>query len=154
MTTGDRVKGLRMSYNLKQEQLAQLAKTTPELICEWENNISLPDTDTLIRLGELFDVSIDYLLLGERSSTHVGPSLRNRYKHVISIILVVLGSFILAVLPFISVIYQSSIALGAVYTFPYLYIITFPLLPITIWGVIILLIGIHGLKKYQMHQRR
>lgn len=57
---------LRKEKNLSQYQLADLVPISRQGVSKWERGVTTPDPQTLIKLGELFDVSIDELLKGER----------------------------------------------------------------------------------------
>ena len=65
MAIGQRISELRKKNGLTQEQLAEELGTTRQAISKWESEKSSPDIDSVIRMGTLFDVSMDYLLLGE-----------------------------------------------------------------------------------------
>lgn len=62
MTTGDKIARLRRENNYTQEQLAEILGVSRQSISKWEQGSSYPETDKLIRLGELFNCSVDYLL--------------------------------------------------------------------------------------------
>ena len=65
MTLGDKLSKLRRENNYTQEQLAELLNVSRQAISKWESNISYPETDKLIRIGTLFNCSLDYLLKEE-----------------------------------------------------------------------------------------
>ena len=62
MTLGDKLSKLRKENNYTQEQLADVLGVSRQAISKWESNITYPETDKLIRMSELFDCSLDYLL--------------------------------------------------------------------------------------------
>lgn len=62
MTTGEKIARLRKENNYTQEQLAQLLGVSRQSISKYESDIAYPETEKLIRLGEIFDCSLDYLL--------------------------------------------------------------------------------------------
>lgn len=62
MTLGDKLAKLRKENNYTQEQLADVLGVSRQAVSKWESNISYPETDKLIRMGELFNCSMDYLL--------------------------------------------------------------------------------------------
>ena len=62
MTLGDKLSKLRKENNYTQEQLADLLGVSRQAISKWESNITYPETDKLIRISELFNCSLDYLL--------------------------------------------------------------------------------------------
>ena len=62
MTLGDKLSKLRKENNYTQEQLADVLGVSRQSVSKWEGNITYPETDKLIRISELFDCSLDYLL--------------------------------------------------------------------------------------------
>lgn len=65
MTTGDKLAKLRREHNYTQEQLAELLGVSRQAISKWESGVAYPETEKLIRLGRLYNCSMDYLLLDE-----------------------------------------------------------------------------------------
>ncbi len=62
MTLGDKLSKLRRENNYTQEQLADVLGVSRQAISKWESDTTYPETDKLIRISELFDCSLDYLL--------------------------------------------------------------------------------------------
>lgn len=62
MALGEKLSRLRRDNNYTQEQLAEILGVSRQAVSKWESDISYPETDKLIKLGELFNCSIDYLL--------------------------------------------------------------------------------------------
>lgn len=62
MTFGEKLSKLRKEYNYSQEQLAGILGISRQSISKWESNIAYPETDKLIKMGQLFECSMDYLL--------------------------------------------------------------------------------------------
>ena len=58
----DRMKKARKARRITQEQLAEMANVTRGMIARYETTNHLPSIDTLIRIADALDVSIDYLL--------------------------------------------------------------------------------------------
>ena len=63
MTFGTKLQNLRKSKNMSQEDLAERLSVSRQAISKWELDQSLPDTTNIIAISEIFNVSIDYLLL-------------------------------------------------------------------------------------------
>ena len=59
---GNRLKYLRKSKGLLQEELAEIIKTTNATVSKYENGQIEPNLETLQLLADFFDVSVDYLL--------------------------------------------------------------------------------------------
>ncbi len=62
MTLGDKLAKLRKESNYTQERLADVLGVSRQAISKWESGAAYPETDKLIRISELFDCSLDYLL--------------------------------------------------------------------------------------------
>ena len=63
---GDRIKELRQKANLTQAQLAEKLGFTSQTVSNWESGTREPDISALAQLSSLFNVSLDYLLLGKQ----------------------------------------------------------------------------------------
>lgn len=62
MLLGEKLQLLRKQKGMSQEQLALQVGVSRQAVSKWELNHSLPDTEKIIELSKLFDVSTDYLL--------------------------------------------------------------------------------------------
>ena len=62
MTFGEKLYKLRKEKGLSQEALAEQVNTTRQAISKWENNQGFPETEKLMIISNIFEVSIDYLL--------------------------------------------------------------------------------------------
>lgn len=62
MLIGKRLKELRLSRGLTQEELGKILNVTKSTICFYEKEIRIPSLETLIDLSDYFEVTIDYLL--------------------------------------------------------------------------------------------
>ena len=72
-TIGNRIKTLRKSRNMTQDQLAELVGVTAQAVSKWENDISSPDISLLPKLAEIFQVTTDSLL-GVPEKTEIVPA--------------------------------------------------------------------------------
>jgi len=59
---GDRLKNLRKELNLSQEELGKKFNVNKGSVSNWENDNRNPDFNTLNKIADYFNVSIDYLL--------------------------------------------------------------------------------------------
>ena len=59
---GERLQELRKDYGLSQEQLAQILGVSHYTVSSYECNRSDPDDKSKIKLAQLFNVSVDYML--------------------------------------------------------------------------------------------
>ena len=58
----EQLNALRIENDLSRSQLAEKLNVSVRLISYWENGQRECDFDTLIRIAEIFSVSVDYLL--------------------------------------------------------------------------------------------
>ena len=62
---GSKIKTLRLSQSMTQEQLAKALHVSAQAVSKWENGKSYPDIHSLLLLSALFDVSLDQLIKGD-----------------------------------------------------------------------------------------
>ena len=62
---GSKIKTLRLSKSMTQEQLAKALHVSAQAVSKWENGKSYPDIHSLLLLSALFDVSLDQLIKGD-----------------------------------------------------------------------------------------
>lgn len=67
MKTKDILLALRTKNGLSQDALAQKCFVTRQAVSRWENGETLPNTETLKRLSQLYNVSINTLLGAPRT---------------------------------------------------------------------------------------
>lgn len=65
MEFGSRLYELRKQKGMSQEELANQLDVTRQTVSKWEVGDSTPDMEKLIALGELFELSLDELVLGK-----------------------------------------------------------------------------------------
>ena len=56
------LKKLRKEYRLSQQKLADILHVSQQSVYKYENDITSPDIETLIRMADFFNTSIDYLV--------------------------------------------------------------------------------------------
>lgn len=66
MEIGQRLKQARTEREMTQEALAERLGVSRQTISSWENNRSYPDIVSLIALSELYNLSLDGLLKGDK----------------------------------------------------------------------------------------
>lgn len=110
MSIGTRIAELRKQHRVSQEYLAEKLGVSRQAVSKWEQDLTHPDTGNLIKLAELFHVSVEYLATGktedpvptERPAKH---RFKWKKKHVAGIIvsaalcLVIAGIIRIATLP-------------------------------------------------------
>lgn len=65
MEFGNRLYELRKQRGLSQEELANRLDVTRQTVSKWEVGDSTPDMEKLAALSELFEISLDELVLGK-----------------------------------------------------------------------------------------
>lgn len=68
MTLGQTIAQLRKEKKLSQDELADLLGVSRQSISKWETDASIPELDKLIRLSDMFGVTLDALIRGEESA--------------------------------------------------------------------------------------
>ena len=62
MTFSEKLKNLRKTHKITQEELAKIINVERSSIGKYESANTIPSNDTLIKIAEYFNVSTDYLL--------------------------------------------------------------------------------------------
>lgn len=58
----DNIRFFRKANNLTQEELSKQLGGSKNLVSNYENGISTPDIYTLVKLADIFDISLDELI--------------------------------------------------------------------------------------------
>lgn len=58
----ENLKAFRNSKGISQQELAVRLNVVRQTISKWEKGISVPDADTLVKIAEVFEVSVSELL--------------------------------------------------------------------------------------------
>lgn len=73
MTFGSRLQELRRKAGMSQDSLAERLEVSRQAVSKWERDETMPETDKVIRIAQLFDVSLDSLLLGRSEPASQTP---------------------------------------------------------------------------------
>ncbi|WP_416325937.1 helix-turn-helix transcriptional regulator [[Eubacterium] hominis] len=65
MNIGRKLKEARMKMKFTQEMTAELLHVSRQTISNWENEKAIPDIISVIKLSEIYDMSLDDLLKGD-----------------------------------------------------------------------------------------
>ena len=105
MAFSDNLQFLRSRQGLTQEQLAESLDVSRQSVSKWESGLSFPEMDTILKLCDLFSVSMDTLLRGdaaaEAQADTVGyDTFMNRFAWKISLSIgtIILGASLCALL--------------------------------------------------------
>ena len=58
----EKIKKLRISYNMNQVDLAKRLGVSKQCVSNWENDNVQPSVEMLVKIAKFFNVSADYLL--------------------------------------------------------------------------------------------
>ena len=67
MELGEQLQKLREQKNMAREELAQEMNVSRQAVYKWENNKGYPDIENLIKLSNLYNITLDELIKGDRS---------------------------------------------------------------------------------------
>ena len=62
---GEMIATLRREKGMTQKELADMLNITDKAVSKWERDITYPDTQTIPKLAEIFDISIEDLLMAK-----------------------------------------------------------------------------------------
>ncbi|MCD8056379.1 MAG: helix-turn-helix domain-containing protein [Clostridiales bacterium] len=63
MIFGEKLKLLRNENHLTQEALAEKLSVSRQAVSKWESGTGYPETEKMLELSKMFNISLDYLLL-------------------------------------------------------------------------------------------
>ncbi len=119
MEIGDKLKEARSQSQMTQEDVAYKIHVSRQTISNWENNRSYPDIMSIIMLSDLYQISLDHLLKGDKKMiAHLDESTNvvNSNKKLIIASFFNIFMFILMIF-FNEVISKNHILLAVVLSF-------------------------------------
>ncbi|EGT3655162.1 helix-turn-helix family protein [Clostridioides difficile CD149] len=75
-TFGNRLKDLRTEKRITGEEFGKILNVTKVAVSNWESDRRFPDQNTLKKIADYFDVSIDYLL-GRSNIRYIADNKKN-----------------------------------------------------------------------------
>ena len=84
MSIGKRISDLRKQYSYSQEYVADKVNVSRQAVSKWERDQAAPDTYNLIALAELFNVTVEYLAIGNTGPKSGDERLKASYADRIS----------------------------------------------------------------------
>ena len=101
MEIGSKLKKARISSGLTQEKVAEEIQVSRQTISNWENEKSYPDIISVIKLSDLYSISLDELLKGdskmikhlEESTNIVSSNKKLIIAIVLNVLLIILFAF-------------------------------------------------------------
>jgi transcriptional regulator with XRE-family HTH domain len=65
LNIGERISALRKQNNYSQEDFAELLQVSRQTVSNWENAKSYPDLETILKISQHFQISVDEWLRGD-----------------------------------------------------------------------------------------
>ncbi|HLR09056.1 MAG TPA: helix-turn-helix transcriptional regulator [Bacillota bacterium] len=62
MTFGEKIQKLRKEAGISQEEMAFQLQVSRQTISKWENDKGYPETEKIIKMSNIFHITLDYLL--------------------------------------------------------------------------------------------
>lgn len=81
-TLGMKISSLRKEKKMTQLELAKLMHVTDKAVSKWERDLSCPDINSLVKLAELLEVSIDELM---QCKTNGGFIVQSNIEKIIDV---------------------------------------------------------------------
>ncbi|MGF6375712.1 transcriptional regulator with XRE-family HTH domain [Clostridiales Family XIII bacterium PM5-7] len=136
-----KIKNARLSANLTQEQAAELLDVSRQTISNWETGKTYPDIISVIKMSDVYDISLDHLLKEDKSMSNYLDYLEEstntvKSKDKLSKLILILSSLGIWAISLIVFWFFISETGGIGYSLMFMWI----LLPVTIF-VVSLIIG-------------
>jgi transcriptional regulator with XRE-family HTH domain len=74
MSLGENIYKYRAALGMSQASLADELEVSRQSVSKWENNTAIPDLDKLVKMRQLFGVSLDDIVFGDASPQKETPS--------------------------------------------------------------------------------
>lgn len=71
VTLGERIYKYRSARGLSQLELSELLDVSRQSISKWETDVAVPELSKLVKMAEIFDISLDALILGKEDEAKV-----------------------------------------------------------------------------------
>ena len=84
MDFNNRLYQLRKQKGFSQEELANRLNVSRQTVSKWEVGDSTPDMEKLIAMSDLFDVSLDKLVMGKEDKTEEGATAKSDFAVVLN----------------------------------------------------------------------
>lgn len=95
MNLGNKIQEIRKKNKMSQEEFAEVFNVTRQTISSWENSKSYPDIETLIKLSDKFDISLDILLKEDKIMIKEIDKERKNYRKIKKILFILCSLLII-----------------------------------------------------------
>lgn len=73
MTFGEKLQELRRKAGMSQDTLGEKLEVSRQAVSKWERDETMPETEKVVRIAKLFDVSLDELLTDKKEEPEPQP---------------------------------------------------------------------------------
>lgn len=112
MELGKQIKKYRSELGLSQDMLAEKVFVSRQTISNWENDKNYPDINSLLRLSEVFHISLDILIKGdvEKMKEEIREEDRRELEKKSQILAVLFAATLLTPIPLMH--YLDNVGIG------------------------------------------
>ena len=82
----DKLQKIRKENNITQEQLADKLDVSRQAVSKWESGLAYPDTEKLIQISKIFNVSLDELVNDNKDSSSIKKNKKFNFMETFDVI--------------------------------------------------------------------
>ena len=87
---GEKIAFLRKEKGMTQSQLAEKMNVTDKAVSKWERNLSCPDINTISKLADILEVSVEELLQAKRKE-NANTKIKDIADLILKAVAIVMG---------------------------------------------------------------
>jgi len=91
MTFSEKLKECREESGLSQNDIAEKLSISRQAVSKWERSINEPDIETIVRLADIYDITIDQLLRTDLSIVKRLAVKERSYKKLLITVAILAG---------------------------------------------------------------
>lgn len=89
---GEKIKAGRHGKGLSQQEFADMLSVVRQTVSKWEKGLSVPDSDMLVKIAEILEVSVTELLSEDNTPTLPEVTEQNKKGRALPLTLIIIGS--------------------------------------------------------------
>ncbi|WP_130805305.1 helix-turn-helix domain-containing protein [Senegalia massiliensis] len=124
MELGNQIRKYRKELKISQEKLAEKIYVSRQTISNWENDKNYPDINSLLRLSEIFEISLDILIKGdlEKMKKDISEKDRKDFDKISNILAVLFGLLISTPMPLLYFLDKAGIIIWSILAIVSMYV--------------------------------
>lgn len=113
MIIGEQLRKARTDAGMSQEQLAETMAVSRQTVSNWENSRSYPDIERVMRMAELYHLSLDEMLRGDQQMVQSWMDATNVVKtsRILALLLLLNIVLTLGIVVFGHIVWLAAILL-------------------------------------------